>query len=440
MTLTLENPEASPINEMAVVGYKISELGMIPEDWNIIQFSDLLEFRNGVNADKTAYGKGIPFINVLEVITHSHLSVAKVPGRITLPVSVASMYGIRYGDILFNRTSETQEELGLASTYISKSNEKIVFGGFVIRGRPIGNLLDAKYSGYAFRSSLIRSQIISRGQGAIRANIGQYDLSQIFIIIPPLKEQQAIAAALNDIDSLINSLDQLIAKKRNIKLGAMQQLFTGKQRLPGFSGEWNAIQLGFFGQCLRGVSYKGETDLSPTDNDHTIRLFRSNNIQNSKIIKNNLQYVASVKVSDHQVMRNNDILICMANGSKELVGKAGLLTIKDAYRYTFGAFMGCFRTNIEKADPRFVFYLLQSNHYRNNISNLLAGSSINNLKPSDIESIIFFTPYLHEQTAIANILSDMDNELSLLEQRLDKARNLKHGMMQELLTGRIRLK
>ena len=138
-------------------------------------------------------------------------------------------------------------------------------------------------------------------------------------------------------------------------------------------------------------------------------------------------------------MQVNDVLICMANGSKGLVGKAGIFKINDGYVYTFGAFMGCYRTQPQLADPAFVFFLFQTNQYRDCINNLLAGSSINNLKPSAVESLEFDVPQRPEQTAIAAVLSDMDAEIDMLHQRRDKTHAIKQGMMQELLTGKTRL-
>lgn len=435
MALTLENPikETSSItNEKPPVGYKISEVGMIPEDWNVIQFSDLLDFRNGVNADKVAYGKGIPFINVLEVITYSHLSVAQVPGRITLSASITSMFDIRYGDILFNRTSETQEELGLASTYLSKSNEKIVFGGFVIRGRPKGNLIDAKYSGYAFRSPLIRSQITSRGQGAIRANIGQHDLSKIFIVIPSLKEQQTIAAALSDIDSLINSLDQLVAKKRNIKLAAMQQLLAGKQRLSGFKGELESKRLAdlgeFRGGCGFPLKYQGERE-----GDYPFfKVSDMNNNGNEMFMTGSNNYISE------QIRKNIGATIFPKNTI--IFAKVGAAIFLERKRIL--AQMSCVDNNVmgfvlkEKTiNLTYLYYLFLSFSF----GKLVCTTALPSLNGKEIGNLLHDFPSLREQTAIANVLSDMDTELSSLEQQLDKARNLKQGMMQELLTGRIRL-
>ena len=152
-----------------------------------------------------------------------------------------------------------------------------------------------------------------------------------------------------------------------------------------------------------------------------------------------VQYVNAAKVSSDQLLRDGDILICMANGSKALVGKAGLLKGTDGYEYTFGAFMGCFRCDSDKVDSTFVFLLFQTELYRHYINNLLAGSSINNLAPSSIESLEFRFPLRLEQAAIATVLSDMDAEIAALEARHKKTRAIKQGMMQELLTGRIRL-
>src|SRR5690606_35138245 len=126
----------------------------------------------------------------------------------------------------------------------------------------------------------------------------------------------------------------------------------------------------------------------------------------------------------------NDILICMANGSKELVGKAAIFNATNA-KYTFGAFMGCFRTLVDSVDKRFIYYNFCTYNYRTHIDILLSGSSINNLKPSDIESIEILVPTFSEQQAITAVLSDMDSEIEALQQQLSKYKLMKEGMMQD---------
>jgi type I restriction enzyme S subunit len=216
-------------------------------------------------------------------------------------------------------------------------------------------------------------------------------------------------------------------------------LLTGKTRLTGFKDKWSVKSLKSVGQCIRGVSYQGDADLSSHDKSYTKRLLRSNNIQNGFVVTNDIQFVNAKRVSDAQLLKKNDILICMANGSKFLVGKSGLFNVVDGDDYTFGAFMGAFRVNQKLADPRFVFFLFQTSQYKNYINNLLVGSSINNLTSGIIDSLEFYFPSYTEQEAIANILSNMDEELLKLEERLNKIKQLKQAMMQELLTGKTRL-
>jgi len=263
--------------------------------------------------------------------------------------------------------------------------------------------------------------------------------SKYLLPVPPLPEQRAIAAALGDVDGLIGALEALIAKKRDIKQAAMQQLLTGKTRLPGFEGEWVETLLGDLGSCNRGVTYNPEIDLRSHDASDTYRLLRANNIFREKINLDDVQFVNRWRVSLSQYLETNDILICIANGSRTLVGKAGIFTKNDEFHYTYGAFMGRFRTNTAIANPYFVFSMMQTHRYRNFINDQLAGSSINNLRPSAIERLSFKIPRHEEQAAIAAVLSDMDAEIAALEARRDKTKALKQGMMQELLTGRIRL-
>jgi type I restriction enzyme S subunit len=122
--------------------YKQTEIGIVPEDWELLRFAELFDFANGVNADKSAYGEGVKFINVLDVINHTHIRGTPVVGQVKLDKATRDSYAVRRGDILFNRTSETQEEVGLTSVY--DDDALVVFGGFVIRGRPRTGTADAR--------------------------------------------------------------------------------------------------------------------------------------------------------------------------------------------------------------------------------------------------------------------------------------------------------
>jgi type I restriction enzyme, S subunit len=412
-------------------GYKQTDLGPVPEDWDVVSMGDVSDCLIGL----TYSPMDVHDFGTL-VLRSSNVQDSRLTfnDNVYVEMDIPPRAITQKDDILICVRNGSRQLIGKC-TLIDERTAGSAFGAFmsVLRSDSPPFLL------YQFQSEIVKRQI-NEVMGATINQITNKDLATFKVIWPSSKaEQEAIAEALSDADALIESLDQLITKKRNLKQAAMQPLLTGQTRLPGFSGEWEVKRLGELGECLRGVTYKGDTDLSPHDTSQTKRLLRSNNVQSAVVVIEDIQFVNSDRVSARQLLKASDILICMANGSKALVGKAGLFNVHDGYDYTFGAFMGCFRSNSAASNPRFVFYLFQTGRYRNYINNLLAGSSINNLSPGSIESLEFPVPTMSEQTAIATIISDMDAELAELEARLAKARYIKQGMMQELLTGRIRL-
>ena len=396
-------------------GYKQTEVGVIPEEWEVRPFAELFAFRNGVNADKNSYGQGVRFINVLEPITYSHIYGPEITGQVTLPESVTDSYAVSRGDVLFNRTSETQEEVGLAATFLGA--ERVVFGGFVIRGRPLGVSLDPIYSGYALRAPFIRSQIIPMGQGAIRANIGQQNLSLVVAPVPPLPEQRAIATALSDVDGLLGGLDRLIAKKRDLKQAAMQQLLTGQTRLPGFHGEWEVQRLGDVAEIVMGQS-PSSSNYNTTGKG--LPLIQGNaDIDNRETIKR----IFTTQITKRG--KSGDILMSV----RAPVGEVS--------RAVFDVCLGRGVCAI-RYDNDFMYHCLifleptWAKHSK--------GSTFDSVNSADVKALEIHLPTaLPEQTAIAEVLTEMDAELAALEQRREKTRALKQAMMQELLTGRTRL-
>ena len=452
-------------------GYKQTAVGVIPKDWDSTTVRAIASpVRNAIVGGP--FGSDLVSNDYVEngvpVIRGQNMGFRYVSGSFVFvsPTKANSLEAnlARPGDLLFTQRGT----LGQVSLVADQPFDRYLVSQSQMKLTVNHKTADPLFFLYVFSSAeqqeLIRQNTIQTGVPHINLGI----LRAIPVQRPPLAEQEAIAEALSDADALIESLEQLLTKKRQIKQGAMQWLLTppvssqvdnGKlkidseenspfstihsplnKRLPGFSGEWEVIALGQMGKCHRGVSYNPNADLSPFDTDSTVRLLRSNNVQEAKVVFTDMQYVDSGRVSDDQRLRTNDILICMANGSRALVGKSGRFTADDGFKYTFGAFMGCFRPNGQTANPDFVFYLFQTEKYRAHIAILLAGSSINNLTPGSVEALVIRVPSdKAEQTAIAAILSDMDAEIAALETKLTKTRQLKQGMMQELLTGRIRL-
>jgi type I restriction enzyme, S subunit len=406
-------------------GYKQTEVGVIPDEWDAESFRKLFTFSNGVNADRDAYGKGLRFVNVLEPITYSHLYGPEIPGRVSLPSSVAVRYAVKKGDVLFNRTSETDADLGLAATFLG--TEHVVFGGFVIRGRPINKRLDPTYSGYALRASAIRSQIIPMGQGAIRANIGQENLKLVVAPIPPKAEQLAIATALSDVDALLRGLDRLIAKKSDLKQAAMQKLLTGETRLPGFHGEWAVKRIAEIALPSSEKNTGGERLPVLTCSKHF------GFMDSLGFFKNQ---VFSKDLTTYKVIRRHEIGY-PANHVEE--GSIGLQDLYDTALVS--PIYVVFRVN-EDICAYFLHRLLKLDSYRQRFKTATTSSvdRRGSLRwPAFSEITVGLPRTKPEQEAIAAVLSDMDAELAALEARRDKTRNLKQAIMQELLTGKTRL-
>ena len=388
----------------------------------------LFSFSNGVNAAKESYGKGFRFVNVLEPITFSHLHGPEIPGRVEVPAAVAEAYAVKPGDVLFNRTSETDAELGMAAVYLG--SEQVVFGGFVIRGRPVDHSLDVTYSGYALRAPLIRGQIVPMGQGAIRANIGQSNLSRVICPVPSLVEQRAIGAALSDVDALLSGLDRLIAKKGDLKRAAMQQLLTGQTRIPGVGREWKMVSLdsivtktaGFWGLEKRDVGHQNH-----------VEVIRAGDIApDGKLTATATRYFSDDELAMAQC-RRGDVVI---TGS----GSVGKVWWCDGRSDVAASnFVRVLRPRGELVDGRYLFQLLLSDATQRLMVEHVATGVMANLGSSFFTKEWLPLPPLAEQRAIAEILCDMDAELVALQARRDKTRDLRHAMMQELLTGKSRL-
>lgn len=418
-------------------GYKQTEIGIIPNDWEVTTFENIADKTKkwsitggpfGSNLKTSDYtNDGVQIIQLQNIGDGSFINESQVYTSKEKANQLLSC-NIYPGEIILSKMGDpvarccfipnTAERFLMASDGI-----KLVVNEKKFNKRFVHEYINSKY---------FRLRAFDISTGSTRLRIGLPNLKSLSFIKPPLQEQTAIANALSNTDNWINSLEQLLTKKRQIKQGAMQELLQPKEG-------WEVKKLGEVGKCHRGVSYNPEKDLHDYDKINTFRLLRSNNIKNGSLNNINIQFVDHSRVKENQVLQKNDIIICMANGSKQLVGKSGIFIIDDSIKYTFGAFMGCFRTNEKIASSKYIAINFQSYQYRNFIDVLLSGSSINNLNPSDIESINIPFPPREEQIRIATILSDLDDEIIQLETKLAKAKQIKQGMMQELLTGRIRL-
>ncbi len=404
-------------------GYKLTEVGVIPCDWEVKRLGDCL-YKNpdyGINAAAVPYSSNLPvYIRITDISEDGHFLPQH---KASINHSDALKYSLEEGDIVFARTGASTGK----SYLYSSSNEKLIFAGFLIRAKANNSIISPHFLRYFVQTHIYWNWVSMMSMRSGQPGINGNEYASLHIPLPPLPEQKRIAKALSDIDELITALDKLITKKRYLKQGAMQQLLTGKTRLPGFTGAWEMSKLGEIGNCIIGLTYKPE-DVS----EGGILVLRSSNIQDNNICFNDNVFV-DLSISEKLKTRIGDILLCVRNGSKELIGKSALIDEK-SQNLTFGAFMSIYRTQYYY----FIIHVFQSNFIKRQVQNNL-GATINQITNKDLKCFIIPLPPLPEQKAIAKILTQMDEEIEALEKKRDKYKKIKQGMMSVLLTGRIRL-
>lgn len=395
-------------------GYKQTTIGVIPLQWEIQLLKNYLLERPdyGINAPAVPYSDRLPaYVRITDITEDGRLSLEK-------PVCVnhphACEYFLKAGDIVLARTGAS-----VGKSYLYKPNDgKLVFAGFLIRLQPDAErLLPSFLAAYLTTDNYWKwVRLMSQRSGQPGVNSQEY--GQLPIPVPPLAEQTAIATALSDVDALLNSLDQLIAKKRNLKQAAMQQLLTGQTRLPGFSGEWEVKLLGQLAEIVMGQS---PSSSSYNTTGIGLPLIQGNaDIDNRKTIRR----VFTTQVSKRG--RNGDILMSV----RAPVGEVS--------RAVFDVCLGRGVCAI-RYENDFMYHCLI--HLEPTWKQRSKGSTFDSVNSGDVRSLEIYLPAdRSEQTAIAEVLTQMDAELITLEARREKTVQLKQGMMQELLTGKTRLK
>jgi type I restriction enzyme S subunit len=367
---------------------------------------DLLKFKNGLNKGKAYFGYGTPIVNYMDVFKYAGLKRSNVQGLVDVTNAEKKAFSARKGDVLFTRTSETPEEVGV-STVLLDDIEDAVFSGFVLRGRPVNDRLTPDFAQYCFNSWFVRDQIVSSATYTTRALTNGRLLSGVKLPLPDdTNEQQAIAAALSDADGVVAGLERVIAKKRLIKQGAAQDLLTARRRLPGFSGEWEVKRLGAALTVKHGRSQK---QVEHPTGEYPI------------LATGGLIGMATKYLCDKPSV---------------LIGRKGTIDVPRFMDKPFWTVDTLFYTDVHAGyDAKFLFYaFLQIDWMSYN-----EASGVPSLNAKTIENIEMPIPEITEQQAIAAVLSDMDAEIQTLKFRLTKARAVKEGMMQNLLTGRVRL-
>jgi type I restriction enzyme S subunit len=408
-------------------GYKQTEVGVIPEEWEVKPLGEIGGVRmcKRVLKHQTREHGDVPFYKIG--------TFGGVPDAF-IAQSLFDEFKRKYsfpqeGDVLISAAGTIGRTVIYdgAPAYFQDSN--IVW---------IDNDESKATNAYLWHRYQVTKWSVSHG-GTVARLYNDSLRTKILIPIPPLPEQRAIATALSDVDGLLGGLDRLIAKKRDLKQAAMQQLLTGQTRLPGFQGEWEVKTL--FDLAARKKELFDDGDWIESEHITTegIRLIQTGNIGvGSFVEKDDKKYInedsfASLRCKQ---LKQGDLLVCRL---ADPAGRACVLGDIGEERIVTSVDVTIFRPPSELVDRLFLSQVFSTSDWFRAVSDRSGGTTHKRISRGALGRLSINLPYLPEQTAIASVLTEMDGELAVLEQRREKTRALKQAMMQELLTGRTRL-
>ena len=414
---------------LARPGYKQTEVGMIPEDWKALSaFDACSKIQDGTHFSPRIKGNDYFYVTsknirfgYLDMSTASRIDAAQHR-------EIYRRCDVKKGDLLL-----TKDGANTGNATLNPLEEEFSLLSSVAFLR----FHQSKHCAAFFMQQILTSQGQRQIQDAMAGNaITRLTLEKINKLrfpAPPTKaEQEAIVEALSDADALIESLEQILAKKRNIKKGAMQELLTGKKRLPGFSGEWGVKRLGEVGSFLKGSGVRKDESLG---GDLPCIRYGEIYTKHSDYIKAFHSWISADVAATAKRLKQGDLLFAGSGETKEEIGKS-VAFVDDMEAYAGGDIV---ILRPENSNATFLGYYLNTAPINRQKASRGQGDAVVHISSAALSSIEITIPKAEEQTAIAAILSDMDAEIAALEGKLAKARSLKQGMMQELLTGRIRL-
>ena len=416
-------------------GYKKTDVGVIPEEWDTSPCSAVSErIMVGIVIRPTQYyvRYGVPAfrsaniredgINDLDLVFISEASN-----------SILSKSQTRTGDVLTVRTGYPGTSAVVYSQHAGCNCIDILIT------RP-SVMVCPEWLAIWINSPFGKEQVLRNQGGLAQKHFNVGDLRNLVVALPPLPEQRVIATALTDVDALLVGLDRLIAKKRDLKQAAMQQLLTGKTRLPGFSGEWEVKRLGDHVTFLRnGVNSRAELTEAGF-----VKYLHYGDIHTTNRLLLDPATVAMPALPENLArnldrLRGGDLIFVDTSEDIDGVGKSVELSVGFPDQVVAGLHTIAARFARNFLADGFKAYLQFCPDFLNQLRRLAAGTKVYATNRAHIASVEIALPEVAEQTAIASILLAMDAEISALEARRDKTHAIKQGMMRDLLTGRIRL-
>lgn len=412
-------------------GYKQTEVGVIPEDWEMRQVGELIEFQGGSQPDKS-YFSSSPRPGYVRLIQIRDYKSDRF--EVYAPTALLRRF-CDEDDIMIGRYGPPVFQIlrGLAGAY----------NVALIKANP-GPDIDRDFAYYFLNQESLFEFIdkLSRRSSG-QTGVDLVELRAYPLPLPPLYEQRAIAAALSEVDALLAGLDRLIAKKRDLKQAAMQQLLTGQTRLPGFQGEWVMKTFGDlfafsggFSASRDELSTEGHCYLHYGDIHTSTNTTVDVDSDDARIPKLDIPLK---RVASSSLLEDGDVVFVDASEDDDGVSKHVVVVNKQRKPFISGLHTIVAKAKTDELVHAYRRFCFQTRAIKEQFKFYAVGTKVSGISKSNIPKLTIPVPPISEQTAIAEVLSAMDAELAALEQRREKTRALKQGMMQELLTGRTRL-
>lgn len=409
---------------------------VVINDWKLGRIGDeilALEAGVSVNSDVNENGANY-YILKTSAVSRGQVDLNEV--KIVVPREIPRLKcSLTANSILISRMN-TPKLVGECG-YVENDNDKIFLPDRIWQTvLKQGSQLNCKWLSYVLNTDQLRQYIKNAATGTSNSmkNISKDQILNIKIYFPEPDEQAAIAEALSDADSLIASLEKLIAKKKAIKQGAMQELLTGKKRLPGFSGEWVEKPCTELGSFFKG---KGISMQDTCETGYPCIMYGEIYVKFDTHFKHTDHFISNETARNSTLARKEDLFFTASGETAEEIGKC-VSYQGDNNIYVGGDIIAM--TPNDDVDSLYLAYAQNSDYLLKQKATLAQGHTVVHIGLKHVKDLLVkLPPSLNEQTAIASILSDMDAEIEQLEKKLTKYRLIKQGMMQELLTGRIRL-
>ena len=430
---------------------KQTEIGLIPDDWEVKRLGDSVDILRGgsprpIENYLTTNVDGINWIKIGDVKPNDKY-IRKTEEKI-IPEGKSRSREVKKGDFILSNS------MSFGRPYILAIDGCIHDGWLTIQ--KYAETFDKEFLYYLLGSDEVFNQYVQMAAGSSVQNLNKDKVTDLQLKIPPLPEQQRIAKALSDVDALISTTEKLIQKKKNIKQGAMQNLLTGKKRLPGFAKSTNYKQseLGLIPEDWE-VKSLGEIFEFRPNNTFTRDCLNDSkgeyqNVHYGDVLikypsildcsKESIPFInegINVKFSKYGIMEGDIIIADTAED--ETVGKVVEIFNLGEKKIVSGLHTFLCRKITDDFTPRWLGYFMNQSIFHNQLLPFITGTKVSAISRTAIQNVKVLIPSKEEQTAIANVLSSMDKEIETLNTKLEKYRNLKTAMMQQLLTGKIRL-